>query len=277
MNVKSKLKKYLQKKTVVIPVTKNISCDRLLSEKVALITGGSGGIGFAIAKKYVEYGAKVIIAGRSKNKVDACCRKLGGSSVAKGVVVDITKVSSFSVVMKKATSCFGKIDILVCSHGVHTEGDRLDFLTFTENEFDRVMDVNLKGTYFFCQQFAEYVIKHKIEKSHILLISSSTSMEPSWSPYRLSKRGINGLTQGMAQVLLRYGIIVNAIAPGSTATKMLNYERGGSIATDENTNGRLVIPEEVAEYAAMMTSGLGDMIVGEVLLMSGGRGSIELR
>lgn len=112
---------------------------------------------------------------------------------------------------------------------------------------------------------------------HILLVSSSRGAEPAWSPYGISKWSLNGLTKGLAQILLPYGIIVNAIAPGSTATELIGVKSGDSIESEENGLGRLVMPVEVANVAKLLVSGAGDMIVGETIHISGGRGLFDIR
>ena len=138
------------------------------------------------------------------------------------------------------------------------------------------MDLNLKSTYFFIQEIAKYMISSKI-KGHILIISSQSALEPAWSPYRLSKWGIKGITSGIAQKLLPYGIIVNAIGPGPTATSMQDYREGDNIYTTGNTIERYTMPDEIAEYAKLLVSELGNTIIGDTIYMSGGRGIIEIR
>ena len=117
------------------------------------------------------------------------------------------------------------------------------------------------------------MIANKI-KGHILIISSHRVLEASWSPYRLSKRGIEGITEGIAQRLVPYGIVVNAIGPGPAATAMQDELIEGSIYTPENPIERYTLPEEVAEYAKMMVSELGNTIIGQTLYMSGGAGVV---
>jgi NAD(P)-dependent dehydrogenase (short-subunit alcohol dehydrogenase family) len=97
----------------------------------------------------------------------------------------------------------------------------LDFLNTIIEEYDSIMGINLKGTYFMWQTVDEYMAANQIH-GHMLIISSQSALEPSWSPYRLSKLGIDGITRGMAQRLLEHGIIVNVIGPGPTATTMNN-------------------------------------------------------
>jgi len=101
-------------------------------------------------------------------------------------------------------------------------------------------------------------------------------LEPAWSPYRLSKWGIKGLISGLAQQLLPYGIIVNGIGPGPTATSMQPYNDGDSIYTNQNPINRYTMPDEIAVYAEMLVSDLGNTIIGDTIYMSGGRGIIEI-
>lgn len=261
-----------QKEKIPIITIKDES--RLLEGKVALILGGSGGIGFAIANKFLDSGCKVIIAGTSKNKLEKIIKNINNDNL-KYIVIDMCDISKFKMNLEESVAMFGKIDILVNSAGIHSTNPIQDYFNFSEEEYDKILEINLKGNFFFTREVANYMIKNKI-KGHILNISSSTALEPAWSPYRLSKWALNGFTKGLADRLLEYGIIVNGIAPGSTATKLLNYEDGQSITTKDNPINRYIMPEEVAEYAKMLVSELGDMIIGETILISGGRGNIYI-
>ena len=254
-----------------IPITTVHENGDLLKGKVALITGGSGGMGMAIARKFLDCGCKVIISGTNEAKLQEKCKELGGE--CSHIVINMMDVQSFPEKIEQAAKIFGRIDILVCSHGIHTKRSGFDFLNVKEDEYDKVMNVNLKGTYFICQSMAKYMISNDV-KGHILIISSQSALETSWSPYRLSKRGLSGFVEGLAQKLLMKGIIVNAIGPGPTATTMQDDLIEGSIYTSDNPIERYTLPEEVAEYAKMLVSNLGDTIVGQTLYMSGGRGII---
>lgn len=275
MSFKSKIRK-LFPKPVNTPIVLMPQCGEELTGEIALITGGSGGVGLAIAKAFLRAGAKVIIAGTSKDKLDKICTEINDSNL-KSIVLNYDEPYSFEGKIKEAENIFGRIDILVSSAGIHVDRDGLDFINTTIEEYDKVMDINLKGTYFMCQTVAKYMIDKKI-KGHILIISSQSALEPSWSPYRLSKLGIDGIVRGMGQRLLGHGIIVNAIGPGPTATTMQkDYKEGGSIYTPLNPIHRFTMPEEVAEYAKLLVSDLGNTIVGQTIYMSGGRGITEIR
>ena len=196
---------------------------------------------------------------------------LGGAT--KSLILDVSNTSDFDEIIKHASKFFGSIDILVCSHGIHTKRQGFDFLSTTEEEYDSVMDVNLKGTYFLCQSMSKYMISANI-KGNILIISSERALEPSWSAYRISKRDLAELTEGMAQTLNKYGITVNAIGPGSTATRMVDPLVNGSIYTLDNPLGRYIMPNEIAEVAKYLVSDYGTTLNGKTIFMSGGSGII---
>ncbi len=261
----------------IVPIQNLTDKEDILKDKVALITGGNGGIGFAIAQKFIKSGCAVIIGGTNKQKLIQCCeelKKMGGN--AKWIIIDFTKTSVLYNEIEKAAKFYNHIDILVNAAGIHSTKSFTNFYNITEDEYDNILNINLRGTYFVSQAMAKYMIDNKI-KGHILNISSSTGGEPAWSPYRLSKLGIEGFTKGLAQMLTKHGITVNGIAPGSTATSLLGYQKGDSIATFDNEVGRYILPSEVAEYAKILVSNLGDMVVGETIYISGGRGKYDIR
>lgn len=196
--------------------------------------------------------------------------------ISEYVLLNLQDIDSIKPCVEKAVGFYGKIDILVNSAGIHLTRTFADFSNMTEKEYDSIMGINLKGTYFVCQAVSNYMIENEV-KGHILNISSSSALEPAWSPYRISKWGIRGITLGLAEVLLPYGITVNAIAPGPTATDMLGVKEGDRIYTDLNPVGRYVMPEEIANCAKLMVSDTGKMIVGDTLYITGGRGTIDMR
>lgn len=258
----------------IVPIQHVTDEKLILKGKVALITGGSGGIGFAIAKSFIESGCKVVIAGTNIDKLSACVNKLGDNS--KFIQLNLADLSDLDSKIRNAVDCFGTLDILVNSAGIHSTKSMTTFFNTTEEEFDNIMKINLKGTYFVSQKVACYFIDNNI-KGHILNISSSTGGEPGWSAYRISKQAIENFTLGLAQQVTRFGITVNGIAPGSTATNLLNYKDGDTIASFDNSVGRMIMPDEIASYAKMLVSDLGNMVVGETIYVSGGRGKFDIR
>ncbi len=257
-----------------IPIPNPVNTSELLKGKVALITGGSSGIGFAMAESFLKSGAKVIIAGTKEEKLRSCCAKLGGGANLAYIVIDVNEVQSMSEKVKTAAAYFSenRIDILVNSAGVVNHSD---FLNMSEQEYDHIMDIDAKGTFFMSQAIAKHMIDNNI-KGHILNISSSSSLRPAWTPYQMSKWAVRGLTLGMADRLLPYGIIVNAIAPGPTATPMFGMKDGDNIYNDFCPAGRFAMPEEIAYLATFMVSDMGNMIVGDTFYMTGGSGTISL-
>ena len=175
--------------------------------------------------------------------------------------------------VREAASLFDekKIDILVNSAGVVSHSG---FEKMTEEEYDSIMDINAKGTYFMSQAVSKFMIENGL-KGHILNVSSSSALRPAWTPYQMSKWAVRGLTLGLADSLLPYGIIVNAIAPGPVATPMLGKNEGDSICNPINPSGRFSMPSEIASLAVFMVSNMGDLIVGDTFYITGGSGTLS--
>ena len=269
--IKSLLKNI--KKKELIPIPQIINAEQVLDGRVALITGGSGGIGFAIAKAFVESGCKVIISGTNETKLKKCCSDLGGDK-SQYILCDFLESSNnYDEIIKQAELLFNKsdIDILVNSAGIMTD---YSFLDITENDYDRIMNINVKGVFFLSQAMSKYMIKKKI-KGNILNISSSSALRPAWTPYQMSKWAIRGFTMGLADSLVSNGIVVNAIAPGPTATSGMGKLEGDSIWLGSSPSGRFVMPSEIASLAVFMVSDMGRMIVGDTFYITGGSGTIS--
>lgn len=165
-----------------------------------------------------------------------------------------------------------RIDILVNSAGIVNQSD---FWKIDEAEYDRIVNTNEKGVFFISRAVANFMIEKSV-KGHILNITSSSALRPAWTPYQMSKWAIRGFTIGLADLLIPHGIIVNALAPGPTATPMMNKNKGDSIWSPHIPGGRYATPEEVASLAVYMVSGAGDMIVGDTFYMTGGCGTITM-
>lgn len=253
----------------IIPIITPVDKEKILDGKVALITGGSSGIGLAIAESFVKSGCKVVIAGTRKEKLEAARKTINSENLAI-IVIDVTDIQSLQQKVKEAANVFGKIDILVNSAGAHHTHQ---FEDMPEAEFDKIMDTNVKGTFYMCQSVIKYMKKNKIH-GHILNVSSSSALRPATGPYHLSKWAITGLTKGLASLYYKDGIIVNAIAPGQTATPMLDVDKSEDISNSYAFAGRYIMPEEIASLATMMVSSLGDMIVGDTYYMTGGSGVV---
>ena len=272
-NLIRKVRKALnQKELVKVPIA--INGKAILEGKVALITGGNSGIGFAMAKKFMALGAKVIIAGTNTEKLIKCVTEMNNPDYVRSMVIDVLQVASLSDKVKEALDLFEdhRIDILVNSAGIRNNND---FFEIKEEEYDRVMDINMKGTFFMSQVVSRYMIENKI-KGHILNLASSSSNRPAWNAYQISKWGVKGFTVGLADTLIPYGIVVNAIAPGPVATPFMGFEDGGNSTLEDQPTHRFAYPEEIAELAAFMVSDLGNLIIGDTYFISGGSGVTTL-
>lgn len=272
MKIKKLIKKVLfkifKKNTLTVPIL--VNHQKMLENKIAMITGGDSGIGYAIAEEFIKSGCKVIICGRDKTKLEKCSNKLG--IYCKYIELDVRDIKKMKKIIEMAATLFdeNRIDILVNSAGV---GVKHGFFDIDEEEYDLIMDVNAKGTFFMTKAMANYMIDKKI-KGHILNVSSSSALRPAWTPYEMSKWSIKGFTLGAADTLSKYGITVNAIAPGPTATPMLNVKEGDNVAIDTNLVGRYAMPNEIASLSVYMCSEMGRMIVGDTFYITGGAGNI---
>ena len=242
---------------VYVPVLQN----ELLKGRTALITGGNGGIGFAIADAFLRAGAKVIISGRNKEKLNDAVTRLSSKGRVSYVQLDNTKPDSFGALLSE----IGTFDILVNNAGYVGGGS---FGNTTESDYDAVLDTNLKGTYFLSQEVARCWIENGTH-GNILNVCSASSLRPGDSPYILSKWGMRSLTVGMAKRLIKHGIVVNGIAPGITDTDRFTHGEK-DIGKLSNPSGRMVTKEEIANMAVILVSPLCQMVVGDILYMTGG-------
>ena len=194
---KSTLKKFVmgnlvRKELVPIPTLYG----NLLEGRSALITGGTSGIGYSIAEVFLRNGCEVVITGRNQNRIDAALNSLGVGCPVHGLVLDGANVEAFEEGLRTAIdrTSSKKIDILVNNAGVN----RGDGFKSTVDDWDIVIDVNLRGAYFMSQKVAKYMKDEGIE-GNILNVSSSSALRPADRPYTLSKWGVRGMDLGACQ------------------------------------------------------------------------------
>lgn len=254
----------------------SLAPNELLKGRVALITGGTSGIGYSIAKAFLASGATVCITSRNMEKLTKACLELKSiqqsyDNRVYGIVMNNKDISDFPKKIDEILQMRGmeSIDILVNNAGVLGG----DIATVTEDIYDEIMDTNLKGLFFLSQTIGKYMRDNHI-KGNILNIASSSSLRPATSAYTLTKWSTRGLTLGLAKVLAPYGITVNGIAPGPTATPMLGKNGETDISFPTNPLGRYALPEEVANMAVFLVSGMGRSVVGDIVYMTGGSGLV---
>lgn len=144
-----------------------------------------------------------------------------------------------------------------------------------KKEYDNIMNTNTRGMFFVSQLVSKYMVDNHIH-GHILNVSSSSGARPAWTPYEMSKWAVNGFTRGLADTLIQYGVVVNAIAPGPTVTPMINKNNEDNLYSERSLAKRFIMPEEIANLAIFLVSDAGNMIVGDTVYCSGGSGIITL-
>lgn len=262
-----------RKTTVNVGVLNN---NQLLAGRTAIITGGTSGIGLAIAKLFIRSGAYVLITGRTQDRIDEACKTIchetGTEGMVNGLEWDNTDVNSYEKKFQQALSMLPPdrkhFDILVNNAGLL--GGSL--VKATSEDYDLIMNTNLKSTFFLSKLLCEYYRKNDIH-GNVLNIASSSSLRPAESVYTVSKWGVRGLTLGFARHYSKYGITVNGLAPGPTATPMLIKGQQDNLSKDIPL-GRYILPEEIANLAVVLVSEMGRPVLGDILYATGGFGNI---
>lgn len=242
------------------------------SGHLALVTGGGSGIGLAIGTRLAKCGCMVVLAGRDLQKTEIAVERIGLGN-CRGIQLDVTNVGDINDAIARATDLFPSasgIDILVNSAGVSRHEK---FGEVSEAGYDAVLNTNLRGTFFMSQAVANHMIERGIS-GHILNISSASALRPAKGTYEISKWGVKGLTLGFADELARFGIVVNALGPGPTATGFLGKNEDGDLSHVQSPIGRMAHPEEIAELALMLLGSAGDLVVGDTLYATGGAGTV---
>ena len=240
-----------------------------LKDKVALITGAGSGIGEATALEFAKEGAKVAICDINEEGAKTVVEKCKGLGVeAEAYSLDVSNKEMVDKVFKQVFEKFGKLDILVNNAGITK--DALS-LKMTEEQWDAVLNVNLKGT-FLCAQAAAALMK---EQNHGRIINTSSIGilgNIGQTNYASSKMGVLGLTRTMALELSRYNITVNAISPGATKTPMTAQipEDIAAGFAKKIPFRRFAEPEEIAKVHAFFASDDASYITGQMIFVAGG-------
>lgn len=242
-----------------------------LKDKVAIITGGSRGIGYATADAFLKEGATVILTASSQASADKAVVKLKEKypdGVVAGISPDLSRLESVRSAFQEATAKYGCVDILVNNAGV---SESTPFMEYTEEAFDKVMDLNVKGVFNAARAASECMVAKG--QGVILNTSSMVSIygQPSGIAYPTSKFAVNGLTVSLARELGPKGIRVNAVAPGITETDMMKAVPKEIIEPmiKQIPLRRLGQPEDVANAFVFLASDEASYITGVVLSVDG--------
>lgn len=242
----------------------------MLNDKVAIITGGTRGIGFAIAKKFLENNAKVVILGSRKETVDKALENLKEENKnyeIDGYYPDLTNENEVRETFEKVKEKYNHIDILVNNAGVSSS---MPIENYTMDEYERVENLNIKSVFVCSKEVLPYL---KETKGVILNTSSMVSIygQPSGVMYPTSKFAVNGMTKSLAREVAKFGIRVNAVAPGITNTDMVKNLPENVIEPliKSIPLGRIGETEDIANAFLFLASPLASYITGVVLSVDG--------
>ncbi len=234
-----------------------------LKGKRVLITGGTRGLGLAIARRALEEQASVTITGRSREGIDKAIASLGSPKGLFGIVHDIADIGRDEETVNEAARLMGGVDILINNAGVSVHN--IDYSTCTEEQWDVQMDTNLKGVYFMTQAFMRRYEADGLTQGKIINMTSERGLYGDDVPYGLAKRALISYTEGLAVRLIGKGVRVNAIAPGVTATDMTGYSPEDNLYREYARGKRVLLPEEIAETAIFLMSDAANCISGQVI------------
>ena len=243
----------------------------MLDGKVAIVTGGTRGIGLAVVRNFLNNGAKVALFGSKKESIEkalSILREENENFQVSGFYPDLTSEREIRDTLAKIAEEFGKIDILVNNAGLSSSTKIEDY---TIEEYDKIANVNMKGVFVCSKEVVPYL---KETRGNIINISSMVSIcgQPAGCVYPMSKFAVNGLTKSLSRELAPVGIRVNAVAPGITKTDMVASLPDEMIKPLIATIpiGRIGEPEDIANACLFLASDMASYITGEVMQVDGG-------
>ena len=255
-----------------------------LKDKIAIVTGGNMGIGRAIADCFAAEGATVIITARTQSLIDQSVEEIrAAGGKAFGIRCDISQVEQIREMVDKVVADHGRIDILVNNAGVTRYRP---FATMTPEDWDIVLNVDLKGVFFCCQAAAPYMRQQKYGRIINISSAAGTGSTPGASagspgataPYASSKAGVNLMTKTLARELGPHGVTVNAVAPGTFLTPISASTRTPEEVADHLEHRRKTVVlarngtlEELANSVLFLASDDASYVTGQILCVDGGR------
>jgi NAD(P)-dependent dehydrogenase (short-subunit alcohol dehydrogenase family) len=245
-----------------------------LSGKVAIVTGGSEGLGYSISEALCQAGASVVITGRRAQFLEEAAARLRQSQPDAKILAlpsDASRVADIQRMAVEVEATFGKIDILVNNAGTNIPQIALDV---TEEDWDRVMDVNLKGLFFCCQEIGRRMVRQKAGR--IINIASQMGLVGYYkrAAYCASKGGVVQLTKVLAIEWAQDNVQVNAVGPTFTETPLARAVMSEPAVAEEILQripmGKLAQPEDVARAVLYLSSDMANFVTGHTLLVDGG-------
>lgn len=243
-----------------------------LSGQVAIVTGGAGGLGAAICRSLAERGVTVWVADIVADRAEEVAASLPNEGAkATGVRLDVTSTEDVTAMVDGVAERDGRVDILINCAGFPVDRP---ITKMTDEDWHRVIDVSLFGTFAMCRAVAPRMIEQKYGRI-VNLASRAYLGNPGQANYSAAKAGVVGLTKALAKELGRHGITVNAIAPGMIETEMVKahpkFDMIAERAIADNSIKRLGTPDDVADAAVFLASPSAGFISGDVMHVSGGR------
>lgn len=242
----------------------------LLENRTAVITGGAQGIGFAIAREFVDAGARVVIGDLDLDAATAAAEKLGGRDIARAVRSNVVEADDWDTLLAEAVDGFGSLDVVVNNAGITRDAT---MRTMTEEDFDLVIDVHLKGTWNGTRKAS--AIMREAKRGAIVNISSLSGKVGmvGQTNYSAAKAGIVGLTKAAAKEMAHHGVRINAIQPGLIRSAMTEAmpQKAWDQKMSEIPMGRPGEVDEIASVALFLASDMSSYMTGTVLEVTGGR------
>jgi len=242
-----------------------------LENKMMVVTGGSRGIGRAITERLLEEGATVVIGSRTEAEIKQTIEDLSAKGSVKGFVLDVASRESVKDFVAATLKEVDRIDGLVNCAGVNK---RLPAIEYPEQEWERMININLNGVYRMCQEVGQHMIEQKSGKIINITSLMSHTVTPNQSAYASAKSALAQYTKLLAVEWAKYNINVNAVSPGYILTplteKAFAQEEYYNKIIDQTPQRRLGRPEEIADAVAFLASGRANFINGQILAVDGG-------
>jgi NAD(P)-dependent dehydrogenase (short-subunit alcohol dehydrogenase family) len=248
-----------------------------LQDKVAIIAGGTKGIGLGIALEFVREGAKVVVGGTNpKNGESAESEIAAAGGDGMFVKCDVSSLQDLDNIVTATTERYGRLDIYVANAGIN-DSEKTHFLDISPEQYDRIMDVNLRGMFFGGQKAAQQMVRQGDGGAIINMSSVNAHLAlDSQVVYTISKGGIQQLTKVQAVALAQHNIKVNAMAPGPIETDLMRRVGSDKELMDtilsRTPQGRIGTPRECGRLAVFLASDDSDFIFGQSIYIDGGRG-----